>query len=895
MKKFLSLVLALVMTMSLVTVSAGAKDFTDSTKIQYAEAVDVMSAVKVIDGYAEGDFRPTTTLTRGAAAKIICNLILGPTTASALVADAAPYKDVPTNHTFAGYIAYCQKEGIISGYADGTFKPANSLTGYAFMKMLLGALGYDSQYEGYTGANWSINVAKRALNLKLNKGLIGNFNGVKAVTREEACLYAFNTLKADMVEYTTQTIVINNGDVSADKVAKKILQKDSGYADTMGDKKTLQFAEKYFPDLKKTNTNEDDFKRPATEWKFKKVVIGTYAETPDAVYTAKVKGKEVYGDLSDKYDFEQYSKADAFFVDGKQTAKSTKNTPTAYTDGFAVEKNNDKKIGGNGVLTEVYVIEGVDDDPDTVRIVMINTYAATVEDDYDKDDEELEISVKNFDGSFVKDGETLSSDDFKGLASFKEDDVALVTLAYQKTEKGNDLYEIKSIEKAETTTAKVTTFDSDYNKDAKFDSTESSVTAGGTKYSYSAKFESLDDTFKGEYEIDEESVFYLDAYGYVIAIDEVKVDDQYVYIDSFEASGVSTKATVSGYGYFTDGTAKKFVISKIDDEKIKGWDSIERALRDNIGLLFTYKVKSDDKYELTTVDEADSLLEAAFDISKAVKAGTQATLEAKDVVDLLGARATKETKFVVIDGDDDVTVYTGIKNLPDIDLTAPAYDDVKKEWLAKNGKEELNIEDHPKYVVVKDDAGRYAEYVFIDLSNDDYAETSGASTKGSEIFLYEDTYDKKGMDSKKNVYYQYNAVVDGKDTTVKFNEDYKDLGAGLYSDIKLDENGYVKSCKKVTTTYTDALRNEKDYSCSNYGGRDLVKKGDVLTFVDPSTNAESLGYYLADDCKVVVIDDGDVKNYSLSKIEDHYSVLETWTIMNDDQEVTTLFLNVTKK
>ena len=164
MKKFLSLVLALVMTMSLVTVSAGAKDFTDSSKINYAEAVDVLSEAKVIDGYAEGDFRPTATLTRGAAAKIICNLILGPTTASALVADAAPYKDVPTNHTFAGYIAYCQKTGIISGYADGTFKPANSLTGYAFMKMLLGALGYDSAIEGYTGANWSIAVAKQAIN-----------------------------------------------------------------------------------------------------------------------------------------------------------------------------------------------------------------------------------------------------------------------------------------------------------------------------------------------------------------------------------------------------------------------------------------------------------------------------------------------------------------------------------------------------------------------------------------------------------------------------------------------------------------------------------------------------------------------------------------------------------
>ena len=35
MKKFLSLVLALVMTMSLVTVSAGAKDFTDDSEITY--------------------------------------------------------------------------------------------------------------------------------------------------------------------------------------------------------------------------------------------------------------------------------------------------------------------------------------------------------------------------------------------------------------------------------------------------------------------------------------------------------------------------------------------------------------------------------------------------------------------------------------------------------------------------------------------------------------------------------------------------------------------------------------------------------------------------------------------------------------------------------------------
>jgi hypothetical protein len=68
------------------------------------------------------------------------------------------------------------------------------------MKMLLGALGYDGKIEGFTGDNWEVNVAKLALNISLDDGN-DNFVGSKAMTREEACLYAFNTLKATMVEY----------------------------------------------------------------------------------------------------------------------------------------------------------------------------------------------------------------------------------------------------------------------------------------------------------------------------------------------------------------------------------------------------------------------------------------------------------------------------------------------------------------------------------------------------------------------------------------------------------------------------------------------------------------------------------------------------------------------
>ena len=167
----------------------------------------MISALGIVDGYSDGSFRPDGSLTRGAAAKIICNLVLGPTTASALSASTAPFKDVPTTNTFAGYITYCSQQGIISGYGDGTFRPTGSLTGNAFLKMLLGALGYDSSVEGYTGANWQVNVVKQAVGIGLDDGN-DDFVGSRTVTRQEAALYAFNTLQATMVEYDTKSAIV---------------------------------------------------------------------------------------------------------------------------------------------------------------------------------------------------------------------------------------------------------------------------------------------------------------------------------------------------------------------------------------------------------------------------------------------------------------------------------------------------------------------------------------------------------------------------------------------------------------------------------------------------------------------------------------------------------------
>ena len=49
----------------------GAKDFTDDSEITYKEAVDVISALGVVDGYSDGDFRPDDVLTRGAFTGVV--------------------------------------------------------------------------------------------------------------------------------------------------------------------------------------------------------------------------------------------------------------------------------------------------------------------------------------------------------------------------------------------------------------------------------------------------------------------------------------------------------------------------------------------------------------------------------------------------------------------------------------------------------------------------------------------------------------------------------------------------------------------------------------------------------------------------------------------------------
>lgn len=303
MKKFLSLVMALIMVMSLVTV-ASAADYTDAADVDNTEAVEVMSAVGVFQGSA-GKFNPKGILNRAEAAKLIAYLDLGEKTAEALPA-VQSFSDVPATHWAAKYVAYCADAGYINGVGDGKFDPTGKLTGYQFGKLLLCVLGYDYTIESFVGANWSIAVAKLMKSNDINKG-------VKAapsaeLTREDAAQYCLNALNATTVAYASKgTNVTINGVVIATGASKAESVYDTAAAGATAikagtpnadTKYTVELGEKlYEGDLVLADDGTDDFGRVSNDWSYKSEDVGSYAKTAKVVYNTEVSEKQIVADL----------------------------------------------------------------------------------------------------------------------------------------------------------------------------------------------------------------------------------------------------------------------------------------------------------------------------------------------------------------------------------------------------------------------------------------------------------------------------------------------------------------------------------------------------------------------------------------------------------------------
>ena len=806
LKRALSLLLSSTMVLGMLVMGSSAVSYADVTSKQNEEAIEVLKTVGIMTGDENGKFNPDAKVTRNEMAVVMCNL-LDYTVAS--YKGTSPFTDVP--EWAEPYVAACYTNGITSGYDKVTYGGNDTVTTGQAALMLLKALGY-FQYSADFGSDWLVETTK-------NGSTAGLFDGVatgakEALTRNDVAQMVLNALEADLVKAEKNGSDVQVGDIviSGGKATyNSRTGTDSKYAkidNTKVDGKyTIQLGEElYKGDLVKADGADDDFGRPSVKWTFENKEIGTYADDADAVYTATVEKQDLY-DLvgSDVYNDLKNGDADFSVVVDGVALKDVK------LSDYIVKNNDDDagdKIIKKGATTEVFI----DDDSNDVVITVINSYVAQVDGDYDKNDEELELDILDEAPVDVKDT-TLSSDDFDYLDSYSDEDYVLITVANK---------EIKTIALAETVEGKVTAYTEKKN-----------VTVDGTKYEYSKNYtDAVKDDSKLSYDLNDAYTLVLDANGYVIYTDGTAGHNDYVYVAKTAKTG-GAKANLEGDAYFIDGTNK--VITIDNDDEIKVSDK---------GRWYSYNEKSNGKYELNEVEDAETVVYYGTATSKVI---TENGKSAVYVGDNSGnsmaetVKANNDTIFIVND-DDDVAVYTGIKNVPDI--------------TAKTATTEI--------AVVMD--GAYADVVYI-YSKD----MSISGDSGDRVYLLEEG-PNASVDKDDNKYYEYDAIVNGEITTVKATD--KNLTIGLYQNVSYDENGYMDD--------QDLVKDASDDDFKAYTGiQSISYKAGVLSL-------GSNDVVLADKYTIFVNDDGDGKTTTPSSLAKNFGVdgtySETVFVFEDDND-----------
>ena len=397
MKKVLAWAVALALVLSSFTMAFAADtktsaDFKDASSIQYTEAVDVMVATGVINGYPDGTFGPQKTVKRSEMAKMIACIMNGGEDVGDQYKSACPFAD-SKDHWAAGYIAFCASEHIIDGRSADVFDPEAEVTGTEVAKMALTSLGYDSGIQGYTGENWAANVLKDAKKNKLFDGLDSSFVPGDPCSREAAAQILFNMLKAPMVEYDTNTsVTVGDATVSVNSKVNKLTPEDSGVKDDNGDGYTNLYEDVFGGDLSQNEEDADGFGSPAHSWTYEGDDIGTYVASTDYEFVAEDVGFE---DALKAYDEDLYDD----FDNNELIIKSvTVNGATI----FDIEENQGIGIPVSGPSEMIFMLPGMGD---TVKM-----FEADAPADYEGDAVFYDVVIEHYEAAQIDAVDTDISD-----------------------------------------------------------------------------------------------------------------------------------------------------------------------------------------------------------------------------------------------------------------------------------------------------------------------------------------------------------------------------------------------------------------------------------------------------------------------------------------------------
>lgn len=151
-------------------------NFSDVHSTDYFyEPVRYLFCAGAISGYSDNTFRPYLNTTRAQLSKIVVLAEGIPIN----VVDGPHFTDVPESHPFYTYVETAYNNLIISGYADGSFRPYNAVTRGQLAKIVVQAEGWSIDTTGgphFTDVSTS-NPFYDFIETAYNHGVISGYTG----------------------------------------------------------------------------------------------------------------------------------------------------------------------------------------------------------------------------------------------------------------------------------------------------------------------------------------------------------------------------------------------------------------------------------------------------------------------------------------------------------------------------------------------------------------------------------------------------------------------------------------------------------------------------------------------------------------------------------------------
>ena len=587
MKKLLALVLALVMTMSLVTISNAA--FSDADKIEHTEAVDMMNALGVINGMPDGSFAPAGNVTRAEMAKMITIIMLGNIDADAFKGTVTDLTDI-NGHWAEGFIKYCYSQGVIAGKGNGIFDPNANVTAVEAAKMLLVAIGYNADVQGYVGADWSINVIRDAQLSKFFDDL--SVTSTKVLTRDEAAQMIYNAVNAATIKKSSSVdrltgkvtdIYDANG---ADLLEKTFdVQKLEGKLDYdpddyNSDKKEYQY------DIGYTNKNNKPDSEP-----FKSTTDYTalYMQNVEVLYKVDGTKTTVYGIYA------KDSSVIATGVIGDITAPAAADTKVKI-DGTSY------KLTGEAKDVDIYAALAGDTSKDLDEVASYissskieNAYKFALIDNTGDGKGDI-VVVYPFTVAKVT---YVGSKTFTAGSSFKFEDVDVYTGIAK-----NDYVKITAAANTATKTALFEEVEEVSAKATAVKKADNQINFGGNW------FDTTITTAKSQSATAGSNCKYVAVNGYLFNLES---DDaalgtaDYVVVTKAADKTAGMDKTVTAQILKSDGTKTTVEVAKVDGNPVSDSNVPD------VGKLYTYKVNDDGYYELTKAAASDDGSGTDFD------------------------------------------------------------------------------------------------------------------------------------------------------------------------------------------------------------------------------------------------------------------------------------------